>query len=90
MDCQIGRILDALQQSGRASDTYVILTADHRLAVGEHGLMGKQNMYGCSVRMPLTISGPGIVAGRRSTNWCIAQHVLYNLRFGGYRDPGYG
>ena len=43
MDEQIGRILDALEKSGKASNTYVILTADHGLAVGEHGLIGKQN-----------------------------------------------
>lgn len=60
MDAQIGRILAALEQSGRASNTYIILTTDHGLAVGEHGLMGKQILYDCSVRMPLLISGPGI------------------------------
>lgn len=65
MDRQVGRILDALEKSGKASNTYVILTADHGLAVGEHGLLGKQNLYDCSIRMPLLISGPGIQAGKR-------------------------
>jgi choline-sulfatase len=60
MDAQIGRILDALEKSGKASNTYVILTADHGLAVGQHGLMGKQNLYDHSVRMPYVICGPGI------------------------------
>ena len=76
VDHQIGRIMDALQQSGKASNTYVILTADHGLAVGEHGLMGKQNMYDCSVRMPLIIAGPGIRAGARSDE-LVYQHCLY-------------
>jgi arylsulfatase A-like enzyme len=76
MDAQIGRVLDALQQSGKASNTYVILTADHGLAVGEHGVMGKQNMYDCSVRMPLIISGPGITAGKRIDE-LVYQHSLY-------------
>ncbi len=75
-DHQIGRVLDALQRSGKAANTYVILTADHGLAVGEHGLMGKQNMYECSTRMPLIVSGPGIPAGRRSDQ-LVYQHNLY-------------
>jgi arylsulfatase A-like enzyme len=76
MDAQIGRILDALEKSGKAANTYVILTADHGLAVGEHGLMGKQNVYDCSVRMPLIISGPGVGRGRRIDDY-VYQHCLY-------------
>ena len=76
MDHQIGRILDALEQSGQASNTYVILTADHGLAVGEHGLLGKQNLYDCSIRMPLLISGPGIPAGRR-VDELVYQHSMF-------------
>ena len=76
MDEQVGRILDALQQSGKAANTYVILTADHGLAVGEHGLMGKQNMYDCSIRMPLLIAGPGVQPGRH-VDEMVYQHSLY-------------
>ncbi len=76
MDHQLGRILDALQKSGKASNTYVVLTADHGLAVGEHGLMGKQNLYDCSIRMPLLISGPGITAGKR-VDELVYQHSMY-------------
>jgi arylsulfatase A-like enzyme len=76
MDAQIGRVLDALEKSGKAANTYVILTADHGLAVGEHGLMGKQNLYDCSVRMPLLISGPGIERGKRIDD-LVYQHCLY-------------
>jgi choline-sulfatase len=76
MDHQIGRVLDALEKSGKASNTYVIMTADHGLAVGEHGLMGKQNVYDCSIRMPLIISGPGISAGKR-VDELVYQHSMY-------------
>lgn len=76
MDHQVGRILDALEKSGKASNTYVIFTADHGLAVGEHGLLGKQNLYDCSIRMPLLISGPGIAAGRRIDDF-VYQHNMY-------------
>lgn len=64
LDAQIGRVLDALEQSGRAGNTVVVFTADHGLAVGHHGLMGKQNMFEHSVRVPFVIAGPGIAAGR--------------------------
>lgn len=76
LDHQIGRVLDALERSGKASNTYVIFTADHGLAVGEHGLMGKQNMYDCSIRMPLLISGPGVPAGKR-VDELVYQHCMY-------------
>lgn len=76
MDQQIGRIFDALEQTGMASNTYVILTADHGLAIGEHGLMGKQNLYDCSIRMPLLISGPGVPAGKRVDEF-VYQHSMY-------------
>ena len=76
MDAQIGRILGALEKSGQASNTYVIFTADHGLAVGQHGLMGKQNLYDHSIRMPLVISGPDIPRGRRVRHM-VYQHSLY-------------
>jgi arylsulfatase A-like enzyme len=76
LDAHIGKIIDALQQSGRAKNTYVILTADHGLAVGEHGLMGKQNMYDCSTRMPLLISGPRITPGRKVDD-LVYQHSMF-------------
>ncbi len=64
-DHHIGRILDALEQSGQAENTMVIFSSDQGLAVGQHGLMGKQNQYDCSVRMPLVFCGPGIEANRQ-------------------------
>ncbi|MEC9477075.1 MAG: sulfatase-like hydrolase/transferase [Planctomycetota bacterium] len=63
MDAQVGRIIDALQETGLAENTMVVFTSDHGLAVGSHGLMGKQNLYEHSTRVPLLIVGPGIEAG---------------------------
>ncbi len=65
LDQQIGRVLDALEKSGEADNTIVIFSADQGLAVGQHGLMGKQNQYDHSVRMPFVLCGPGIEAGRK-------------------------
>ncbi len=75
MDAQIGRILDALEKSGKAANTYVIFTADHGLAVGQHGLMGKQNLYDHSVRMPYMINGPGIP--KRKVDALMYQHSTF-------------
>ena len=66
LDAQIGRILAALEASGRAENTVIIFAGDNGLAIGRHGLMGKQNMYEHSVRVPLIISGPGLPKGKRS------------------------
>lgn len=63
MDTQIGRILDALEESGEMDNTYIFFCGDHGLAVGQHGLMGKQNMYEHSVRSPLLMAGPSIPKG---------------------------
>ena len=60
MDAQIGRILDAVDRSGKADSTYIIFTADHGLAVGHHGFMGKQNLYEHSTKVPFLICGPDI------------------------------
>ena len=64
MDRELGRILDALEKSGQADNTYVIFTSDHGLAVGSHGLMGKQNQYDHSVRVPFIIKGPDLTPGK--------------------------
>jgi len=60
MDHQIGRLLSTLQELNLEESTLVVFTADHGLAVGSHGLLGKQNLYQHSMGTPLIISGPGI------------------------------
>lgn len=65
LDAQIGRILDALDASGQAENTIVVLAGDNGLAVGRHGLFGKQNLYDHSVRVPLVWAGPGVPQGER-------------------------
>lgn len=64
LDRQIGRIRQALAARPEYANTIVIFSADQGLAVGSHGLMGKQNLYDHSMKAPLIFSGPGIKAGR--------------------------
>jgi arylsulfatase A-like enzyme len=66
MDAQIGRILAALEKTGLARRTIIVFSADHGLAIGSHGLLGKQNLYEHSMGCPLVISGPGIPRGGAS------------------------
>lgn len=70
VDFQIGRVLDELDRSPHAANTYVIFAGDNGLAVGRHGLMGKQNLYEHSLRVPLIVTGPGIRSGRRNDSLC--------------------
>ncbi len=67
MDAHIGRILRKLEETGRRDNTIIIFTSDHGLAVGSHGLMGKQNMYEHTIGVPFVIAGKGIPKARRSS-----------------------
>ena len=70
LDHQVGRILRELRAGPHAGNTVVVYTADHGLAVGSHGLLGKQNLYEQSMGAPLILSGPGIPSGRESSTLC--------------------
>jgi arylsulfatase A-like enzyme len=65
IDTQIGRVLDKLREMGELENTYIFYTADHGMAIGRHGLQGKQNLYEHTWRVPLIVKGPGIKAGSR-------------------------
>jgi arylsulfatase A-like enzyme len=66
LDAQIGRVMDEVERRGETENTLFILAGDNGLAVGRHGLMGKQSMYEHSIRVPLVMSGPGIGKGAQS------------------------
>jgi choline-sulfatase len=76
LDAQIGRILDALDRSGQADNTWVFFTADHGLALGNHGLLGKQNMYDHSVRVPFIVAGPGVPRNAKNDEAIYLQDVM--------------
>lgn len=78
-DYQIGRILDALQKTGKYDNTIIVFTSDNGLALGNHGLMGKQNVYEHSVRVPLIVSGPGIPGGEVREQLCYLYDIYPTL-----------
>ncbi|HWL14994.1 MAG TPA: sulfatase-like hydrolase/transferase [Opitutus sp.] len=63
-DAQLGRVFETLRTHQLEANTLVVYVSDHGLALGSHGLLGKQNLYEPSVRVPLLLAGPGIAAGR--------------------------
>lgn len=65
IDIQIGRVLQRLKSMGELDNTYIFYTADHGIAIGRHGLQGKQNLYDHTWRVPFIVKGPGIPAGAR-------------------------
>lgn len=67
MDRQIDRILSALKESGDLDNTLIVFAADNGLALGSHGLLGKQNVFEHSMKVPLVIAGPGIPRGKSSS-----------------------
>ena len=79
LDAQIGRVLDALEKSPHASNTFVVFSADSGVARGSHGLIGKQNLYEHSLRVPLIVAGPGIPANQRTDAMCYLFDVLPTL-----------
>lgn len=60
LDYEIGRLLEALHNSGEEDNTIVVFTGDNGLAVGQHGWLGKEDIYEHGVRIPLIMAGPGI------------------------------
>jgi arylsulfatase A-like enzyme len=67
IDIQIGRVLKQLEKTGEIDNTWIIYTADHGMAIGRHGLQGKQNLYEHTWRVPYIVKGPGVPAGVRGT-----------------------
>lgn len=67
LDEQMGRILTALKQTGQANNTIIIFAADNGLALGSHGLLGKQSVFEHSMRTPLIVAGPGVPSGKSTT-----------------------
>jgi arylsulfatase A-like enzyme/acetyl esterase/lipase len=79
LDAQIGRVLDALEASPHARNTIVVFAADSGVGRGSHGLIGKQNVYEHSMRVPLVIRGPGLPANAMTDAMCYLYDVFPTL-----------
>ena len=79
LDMLIGRVLDTVDAAPYAKNTIVVFAADSGVARGSHGLIGKQNLYEHSLRVPLIIAGPGIPANQATDAMCYLFDVLPTL-----------
>jgi arylsulfatase A-like enzyme len=79
LDAQVGRILDALKANGQYDNTLIVFSSDHGLAIGSHGLFGKQNLYDHSMHAPLIFAGPGVPKERQTAALCYLLDIFPTL-----------
>lgn len=90
MDYQIGRILQHLKETGLDKNTYILFSADHGISIGHHGLVGKQNMYDHSMRVPLIVVGPDIPHNEKRNMQVYLQDLMATaLDLAGIQKPAY-
>ncbi len=65
VDSQVGRLLDALDETGVAGNTIVVLWGDHGWHLGEKGITGKNTLWDRGTKVPLIFAGPGVKGGQR-------------------------
>jgi choline-sulfatase len=88
IDIQIGRVLDRLKAMGELDNTWIFYTADHGMAIGRHGLQGKQNLYEHTWRVPFVVKAPGVKPGSRAQGNIYLLDVLATLcDVAGIRPP---
>ena len=89
IDRQIGRVLEKLEAMGELDNTYIFYTADHGMAIGRHGLQGKQNLYEHTWKVPFIVKGPGIEGGSRAAGNIYLLDVLSTMcDLSGLEIPG--
>ncbi|MBI4977121.1 MAG: sulfatase-like hydrolase/transferase [Spirochaetes bacterium] len=79
LDDGFGRIIDTLKRTGRYDSTIIVFAGDNGLAVGCHGLMGKQSLYEHSIRVPLIFAGPGIPENERREAYVYLSDIFPTL-----------
>lgn len=87
IDIQIGRVFKKLEAMGELDNTYIIYTSDHGMAIGRHGLQGKQNLYEHTWRVPYIVKGPGIKPGRAQGNIYLMDSLATLCELAGIKPP---
>mgnify|MGYP003624195256 CR=1 FL=1 len=66
-DAMVGELIDALDESGQADNTIIVLWADHGFHLGEKDSWGKMTLWDETTRVPFIIVAPGVTTpGSRS------------------------
>ncbi|GMQ65209.1 sulfatase-like hydrolase/transferase [Vallitalea maricola] len=79
LDHELGRVITALEETGQYDNTIIVFTGDNGLALGQHGLMGKQSCYEHSIRVPLIFSGKGIPTNERRDSYAYLLDIYPTL-----------
>ncbi len=74
IDDEVGRLLDALEETGKAENTIVLLTSDHGDMLGSHGTNLKRKPWQESVQAPGFLRYPAAVESNQKTD-LLASHV---------------
>ncbi|MEO9890938.1 sulfatase-like hydrolase/transferase [Aurantibacter sp.] len=90
LDEQIGEIIEGLRAAGKMENTYIIFTADHGLAMGRHGLLGKQTLFDHSIRSPFVIVGPDVPDNKKiDADIYLQDAMATSLELAGIEKPDY-
>ena len=90
LDAQIGLILQALEEKELMDNTYIFFTGDNGLSVGQHGLLGKQNMFDHSIHVPLLAAGPDLPSGTEVSSDIYLQDIMAtSLSLAGIEKPDF-
>ena len=90
LDAQIGLILQALEEKELMDNTYIFFTGDNGLSVGQHGLLGKQNMFDHSIHVPLLAAGPDLPNGTEVSSDIYLQDIMAtSLSLAGIEKPDF-
>lgn len=79
VDTQIGRIMNTLREKGELENTIIVFASDNGLAVGRHGLLGKQNLYEHSISVPMAMIIPGMEKGTSKDVDCYLYDIYPTL-----------
>lgn len=68
VDHQVGRILDALEESGQLDNTLIVFTSDHGELLGDYHCFGKRSMHDAAAHIPMLVYQKGVFEGGRQDN----------------------
>lgn len=79
LDYELGRVVSYLKETGDYENTIIVFAGDNGLALGQHGLFGKQSCYEHSIRVPLIIKGNGIPKGVKTNQFAYLLDIFPTL-----------
>jgi N-acetylglucosamine-6-sulfatase len=90
LDEMVERLVNALRAAGELSNTYIVLTSDNGIYLGEHRLQAKGAAYNASPRVPLVIRGPEVPRGVTRSQMALNNDLAPTFAFwAGVRPPGF-